>query len=899
MLRQRCAYVNGNVTEIIPEDVNNNRFCSINPAWGRQCPYPNSTCLAIGENPNDGITSFDNFFWTFIVFFQSVTTEGWSDIMYWIMDTNGSFSQAYFVLVVIFGGLLILNLLLAVLAVNITVQREIDQAIKDDDLFLAEDIERSLWINRLIVQENHEEEYLQRKLKRFLWRYKIKLKDSIEMRLMLSYERMKDVKGYNVVNKVQYELYAEKHKRWYPRWKAVIVPILDQIERIAAAKRIQQARMIERETRIYKQKTKSQQLTAQVMDKENDDDQDTEEDLPKVSLKSLHEAATDLLFSTKNARVTPPFIREELQETELVAKLQAEEFARQKHNQFVKADSFLREKREGIALWLTRVEARPYAGERLNGFYIEKICFKLVSQYWFNQYLMNAIIILNVLVLSVIYFNQPVWMFQLESISDIAFNILFLIEMLLKITGFGFLKYWTSPQNSFDGIITLLSLLQFLNSDAFFVAIFRSIRLLRLVRLLTRLKSMNRILLAGRRTLYTVFPFLILVFLFVYIFTVIGLQLFGGILQLPPSQYDCTPLYPNFPHCPPYQHFDNFYFAFLTSFQVLMKNNWNNIMYEVVSASSFVSFFYFLIMVLLGSFILLNIFLGVLIDSFLSVSEELNRKSIGGNTHQPQVKFEISTKTTQPKVENLNNSNEEIEVFNDSFEDLNLGDKQVERHVTFIEDIFDQNRHSDRILSNFSSSRHFFKRNRRIDVETEPELAKIALKELIKHRKRQKEKKQHWRFHFHASYPYRIFIFNWRGDNFVRTFCGNVVLSPPFHYLVMIVIWISSIAICFEGASTDVSLRAKLNSINDFVFVVFALEFSLKILSFGIYGHPGAYFREGWNILDFALLCTLILGMIFAKYEWVSLVQMCRAFYPLRIIRYVDSLKVALHSISS
>ena len=51
-----------------------------------------------------------------ITIFQCITLEGWTDIMYQLQDTSSPELVAlYFVAIVVFGGLLAINLTLAVL----------------------------------------------------------------------------------------------------------------------------------------------------------------------------------------------------------------------------------------------------------------------------------------------------------------------------------------------------------------------------------------------------------------------------------------------------------------------------------------------------------------------------------------------------------------------------------------------------------------------------------------------------------------------------------------------------------------------------------------------------------------------------------------------------------------
>lgn len=41
----------------------------------------------------------------------------------------------------------------------------------------------------------------------------------------------------------------------------------------------------------------------------------------------------------------------------------------------------------------------------------------------------------------------------------------------------------------------------------------------------------------------------------------------------------------------------------------------------------------------------------------------------------------------------------------------------------------------------------------------------------------------------------------------------------------------------------------------EYIFlVIFTLECVMKIIAYGFVAHPGAYLRNGWNILDFSIV---------------------------------------------
>jgi len=81
-------------------------------------------CGKILENPNWDLTSFDTFFYSFLVVFQTCTLGAWNDIMIEVQQTFSVFSALYFVIIVIIGALVLLNLILAVLKVKFSEYKE-------------------------------------------------------------------------------------------------------------------------------------------------------------------------------------------------------------------------------------------------------------------------------------------------------------------------------------------------------------------------------------------------------------------------------------------------------------------------------------------------------------------------------------------------------------------------------------------------------------------------------------------------------------------------------------------------------------------------------------------------------------------------------------------------------
>jgi len=153
------------------------------------------------------------------------------------------------------------------------------------------------------------------------------------------------------------------------------------------------------------------------------------------------------------------------------------------------------------------------------------------------------------------------------------------------------------------------------------VRIFRTFRVLRVARLLRQFKSMQIIIGVIQRSIKSFVYIALLLFLFVYIYALLGMTLFGDLKKFPVGEGLANgnngPL--------SRANFDNFNNAFITVFQILTLENWQNIIYDMLYYSG-VSFaipsLFCISWIFIGNFILLNLFLAILLDSFLIEEEE-------------------------------------------------------------------------------------------------------------------------------------------------------------------------------------------------------------------------------------------------------------------------------------
>ncbi|KAH3844387.1 hypothetical protein DPMN_086645 [Dreissena polymorpha] len=126
---------------------------------------------------------------------------------------------------------------------------------------------------------------------------------------------------------------------------------------------------------------------------------------------------------------------------------------------------------------------------------------------------------------------------------DIPFCVLFYLEIGLKVYTYGPFKYFKRPRNWFDVIITVLCSMflvldTVIQSDHYNENIFKEttqafniIRIFRILRLLFRIKRFKTIINTLMNVSLSILVYCVIVFIFVYIFNVIGMELFKGRIQ--------------------------------------------------------------------------------------------------------------------------------------------------------------------------------------------------------------------------------------------------------------------------------------------------------------------------------------------------------------------------------
>ncbi|XP_076836896.1 voltage-dependent N-type calcium channel subunit alpha-1B [Brachyhypopomus gauderio] len=144
--------------------------------------------------------------------------------------------------------------------------------------------------------------------------------------------------------------------------------------------------------------------------------------------------------------------------------------------------------------------------------------------------------------------------------------------------------------------------------------------------------------------------------------------------------------------------------------------------------------------------------------------------------------------------------------------------------------------------------------------------------------------------------PYSsMFVFG--QSNPVRRLCHYVVNLRYFEMCILMVITMSSIALAAEDPVQAHAPRNNVLKYLDYVFTgVFTFEMVIKMIDLGLLLHPGSYFRDLWNILDFivvsgALVAFACSGTKGKDINTIKSLRVLRVLRPLKTIKRLPKLK--------
>jgi len=243
-------------------------------------------------------------------------------------------------------------------------------------------------------------------------------------------------------------------------------------------------------------------------------------------------------------------------------------------------------------------------------YWITRLNFYIVSAPLFNGFIMT-IIMFNTLVLSLDKYPE----FDDDTVGFLAvvntvFTVIFTVEVVLKLIGLGVRGYAADKFNLFDALIVMISIAEMFAAEGGPLSALRAFRLFRIFKLF-RAGDLRTLLDSIAFTVVTIKDYTILLALFIYVFALLGMSFFAG-----KAKFDEDGASDLEHGESPRVNFDTLKWAALSVFEVMIGENWNAVMYDHMRAVGDGACIYFIALVILGTIIMLNLFLAILLGNF-------------------------------------------------------------------------------------------------------------------------------------------------------------------------------------------------------------------------------------------------------------------------------------------
>ena len=266
-------------------------------------------------------------------------------------------------------------------------------------------------------------------------------------------------------------------------------------------------------------------------------------------------------------------------------------------------------------------------------------CKSIVNSKFFQRLIIITILLAGIVVGMQTYKEFAIENAYILDTLDRVILAIFIIEAIIKILAEGNRpqNYFKNPWNVFDFIIVVACLLEpIINLGAGFLPVLRLARILRVLRLVSAIPKLQLLVSCLLRSLPSMFYVSILLFILFYIYGTMAVFLY--------SEND--PI-----------HFRNLQTSILSLFRVVTLEDWTDVMYinmygsenygysssdlakwsPVSSASPLGAAFFFVSFVLTGTMIVLNLVIGVIMNSMDESNEEM------------KIKQELTRRKTSPE----------------------------------------------------------------------------------------------------------------------------------------------------------------------------------------------------------------------------------------------------------
>ncbi|KAL4150744.1 hypothetical protein PRNP1_010141 [Phytophthora ramorum] len=452
------------------------------------------------------------------------------------------------------------------------------------------------------------------------------------------------------------------------------------------------------------------------------------------------------------------------------------------------------------------------------------------------------------------------------------------------------------------------------------------------------------------RAVASIANFGVLLFLFIYIYALVGVQFFGNTMRFDDEGYPTPFTLEGFwAGTVPRNNFDTLLWAAVTVFQIITGENWNSIMYFAILGNGMLSCIYFISLVILGDFVLMNLFLALLLDNFGGDGDEEQAMEKQEETKKLAQKMSVMSMKVVP----VTSENERTTTTRGSFLLVSTAFSLGVRRQSILEmdeegdeedvRVVNMEKFADELTPSVPLAKTVYieppGRLTLPSASTNPDGTDGRQDSLRENSLSKLRKRVSTRGSIFASARASIVsammlgtgaqpppeqaegqdetsiseptidtgtsLFLFAGNSRVRRVACFLSGHRWFDSTVFGLIVISSIALAVDNPLADPQsgLATFLKGLDKALAVIFALEMVIKIVSMGLVMHKGAYLRNSWNVIDGIIVISSIIMLVAESsgqgknLKSLRSLRGLRTFRPLRMISRRPGLKLVVNAL--
>ena len=532
-----------------------------------------------------------------------------------------------------------------------------------------------------------------------------------------------------------------------------------------------------------------------------------------------------------------------------------------------------------------------------------RYAFYLLATNDFFDYIILTVVVVNSVFMAIDGNILKPEVLDSLNVSNYVFNSVYIFEYVVKFIGLGPIVYYSDPFTYLDTLIIIFSIIdmstpssndtdstigkkeQNVSSQLGFLRVFRIFRVVRLTKILRRIKAMRLIIVSVTKAVINVSYIIAIILMFILIFQLLGMSLLSG-----------------------NKHYQSFLEAFYTTYQILTLESWNELLVEMWPMN-YLCFFYFLVWIILGNFVLFNLFISILLQSFSegekgededdpNEDEKIEKMFILPDYLQT-IKDSVKFKKSSDKLQKRNHVIESDSIQSDSFTKSQISQSKSQLGT------------SNLGKSTMNATQSTLNESMDEDEDDEEENERSENNDEYKVYTNVEKNMRDWKIinkiFKKTECENSLYIFS--QTNKFRIFCMKLITNKWFDRFILLIILLSTFRLIIDTFLKGFTWVLLFDIVDAIFNIIFLLEAIFKIIAMGIALDEGSYLRDNWNKIDIIIVICSIFDFqnLFTKYigdgnsssslKFLKVLRLLRTLRPLRFISHNLQLKLIITSL--